>query len=255
MSAPLQATNVDNLSKATAGLYRVEIDTAPEKDTDNNAAPASGGWVEIRGLSKFAPKHEQQKEDDKTLGSGAYASEFPIGQAFTADVEGFAVLDESGTALDPGTFALLEAAKTYGFAGIGHFRYWRTDSLPEAGAFYATVGVSSSGDKPPALDKWSGTLTGRGAPVAITKPAGDITKVFTIGSGTTAYTVTVDGQTTTSISTLTASALQSALVALSTVGAGNVTVTGSSGGPLTAVFTVPVTVVTANGTGGTVTVS
>lgn len=82
-----------------------------------------------------------------------------------------------------------------------------------------------------------------------------ITKTFTIGSGVTAYTATVDGQTTTSITAMTAAALQSALLALSNVGAGNVTVTGSSGGPLTAVFTVSVTTVTATGTGGTVTVS
>ena len=82
-----------------------------------------------------------------------------------------------------------------------------------------------------------------------------ITKVFTIGSGVTAYTATVDGNTTTSITTMTAAALQTALQALPNVGSGNATVTGSSGGPLTAVFTVPVTTVAANGTGGTVTVA
>jgi hypothetical protein len=81
------------------------------------------------------------------------------------------------------------------------------------------------------------------------------TKTFTIGSGVTAYTATVNGLTTTSITTMTAAVLQSALLALSSVGSGGVTVTGSSGGPLTAVFTVPITTVTASGTGGTVTVS
>lgn len=84
---------------------------------------------------------------------------------------------------------------------------------------------------------------------------GEVTKVFTIGSGVTAYTATVDGQTTASISTLSASALQTALRALSNVGSSGVTVTGSTGGPLTAVFSVPVSVVTATGTGGTVTVA
>lgn len=79
-----------------------------------------------------------------------------------------------------------------------------------------------------------------------------ITKVFTIAGGVTAYTVTVDGQPTASISTLTSTALQTALRALSNVGSSGVTVSGSSGGPLTAVFSVPVSVVTAAGTGGTV---
>ncbi|MGV0627208.1 hypothetical protein [Mycolicibacter minnesotensis] len=83
----------------------------------------------------------------------------------------------------------------------------------------------------------------------------ETTKVFTIAGGVTAYTVTVDGQTTSSVSTLTAAALQTALRALSNIGSSGVTVTGSTGGPLTAVFSVPVSVVTASGTGGTVTVA
>jgi hypothetical protein len=86
----------------------------------------------------------------------------------------------------------------------------------------------------------------------------DVKKTFTIGSGVTAYTVTVDGQTTASIVTKTAAALQSALRLLSTVTAlpdDGVEVTGPSGGPLVAEFTATVTVVSASGTGGTVTVS
>lgn len=81
------------------------------------------------------------------------------------------------------------------------------------------------------------------------------TKVFTIAAGVTAYTVTVNSQTTTSITTMSATALQTALRALSNIGASGVTVTGTTGGPLTAVFTVAVTTVTASGTGGTVTVA
>lgn len=81
-----------------------------------------------------------------------------------------------------------------------------------------------------------------------------ITKVFTIAGGVTGYTVTVDGQPTASISVLTGAALQTALRALPNVGASGVTVTGSSS-PLTASFLVPVSVVSATGTGGTVTVA
>jgi hypothetical protein len=80
-------------------------------------------------------------------------------------------------------------------------------------------------------------------------------KTFTIGSGVTAYTVTVGGQTTTSITSITAAGLQTALRALSTVGANGVTVTGTGTGPFTAVFTASTVVATAAGTGGTVTIS
>ena len=82
-----------------------------------------------------------------------------------------------------------------------------------------------------------------------------IVKVFTIAVGVTAYTVTVDGEPTASITAMTNAALQTALRALPNVGASGVTVTGSSGGPLTASFIVPVSVVSASGTGGTVTVA
>jgi hypothetical protein len=84
---------------------------------------------------------------------------------------------------------------------------------------------------------------------------GPVTKVFTLGAGVTAYTATVNGETTASISTLTSAALQTALRALTAVGSSGVTVTGSGTGPFTAVFTVGVSTVTATGTGGTVTVT
>lgn len=86
----------------------------------------------------------------------------------------------------------------------------------------------------------------------------DTKKTFTIASGVTAYTVTVDGDTTASITTKTKTALQTALRALPSVQAldtPGVTVNGPSGGPLLAEFTGPVTTVTATGTGGTVTVA
>lgn len=82
-----------------------------------------------------------------------------------------------------------------------------------------------------------------------------VTRVFTIAAGVTSYTATVDAQTTAPISSKDKDSLQSALRALPNVGSAGVTVTGATGGPLTAVFTVPVAAVSANGTGGTVTVA
>lgn len=84
-----------------------------------------------------------------------------------------------------------------------------------------------------------------------------ISKVFTIATGVTAYTVTVDGVTTTTIAATTQAALQTALQALANVGVSGVTVSGTGGAPgtLTALFTVPVNLVSALGTGGTVTVA
>lgn len=86
----------------------------------------------------------------------------------------------------------------------------------------------------------------------------DVAKTFTIAAGVTAYTATVSGSTTSSITAKTATALQTALRALSTVQAlpaPGATVSGPDGGPLAVVFTGPVTGVSATGTGGTVNVA
>jgi hypothetical protein len=95
-----------------------------------------------------------------------------------------------------------------------------------------------------------------GAPAGGTPAPVSIVKTFTVGSGVTAFTVTVDTQTTPSISVpVTAAALQTALEGLSNVGTGKVKVAGTGTGPFTATFTVAVTTVTAAGTSGTVTVA
>lgn len=88
----------------------------------------------------------------------------------------------------------------------------------------------------------------------------DVVKTFTIASGVTAYTATVGANTTSTISALTAAALQTALRALASVQAlpsPGATVSGTGGAPgtLSVVFTAAVTPVSASGTGGTVTVS
>lgn len=85
--------------------------------------------------------------------------------------------------------------------------------------------------------------------------AAPVVKTVTVGSGVTAFTLSVNGNATSSISytsgSTPASALQSALNALSGVTA---TVTGSAGGPYTVTLTSGGTL-TASGTGGSVTVA
>lgn len=92
----------------------------------------------------------------------------------------------------------------------------------------------------------------------VDETADDVVKTFTIANDVTAYTATVDGPTTASITAKTKAALQAALRLLPTVTAlpaPGVTVDGPTGGPLVATFTGPVTTVSATGTGGTVTVA
>lgn len=81
------------------------------------------------------------------------------------------------------------------------------------------------------------------------------------GAGLTSFTVTYSGQTTASLAAAaTAAQVQAALEALSTIGAGNVVVTGNAGGPYTVNFQgalagTDVAAMTTTPTGGTGTVT
>lgn len=98
------------------------------------------------------------------------------------------------------------------------------------------------------LAKWTNGIVPSGATLAqntTTKrygPYGGTTEEVqsvTITGGPTGgtFTLTFSGQTTAAIAyNASAAAVQAALVALSTIGAGNVTVTGSAGGPYTVTF-------------------
>jgi hypothetical protein len=78
------------------------------------------------------------------------------------------------------------------------------------------------------------TATGLYGPYTVSNEVQTLTEG---GSGLTSFTVTFGGQTTASIAAAaTAAQVQAALEALSTVGAGNVTDTGSAGGPYTVTF-------------------
>lgn len=248
MTTPLQATPTDNLGTATAGLYRAEI---------NTGTASSPTWIEMMGITKWAPKFEQQTEDDTDISSGAWKSEFPVGNGFTVEVEGLTkgTVDPDFVA-DPGVQALLEKSKKIGNEGIGHFRYWRTDDIEEAQEFYATCGVSRTGEKPPALDKWSGTLTGRGKPTDIVKPLaappGPADFLVTLGSPSAGdFTLTLGGKTTAAIAyNAISSAVKSALVDLDDgYLSGDFTVTGISGGPYTVTVPAGAGVLTGSGAG------
>ncbi len=104
------------------------------------------------------------------------------------------------------------------------------------------------------------TATGKYGPYAVTDEAVTLTEG---GSGLTSFTLTFGGQTTASIDDdATAAQVQAALEALSTVGAGNVVVTGGplATGPFTVTFVgdladTNVGAITTTPTGGTGTVT
>jgi hypothetical protein len=112
----------------------------------------------------------------------------------------------------------------------------------------------------------SGTVLGQitASPGLLAPYAGLTEEVQTVtegGSGLTSFTLTFSGQTTASLAAAaTAAQVQTALQALSNVGAGNAIVTGGAGGPYTVTFTgalaeTNVAQMTATPTGGSGTVT
>jgi hypothetical protein len=102
------------------------------------------------------------------------------------------------------------------------------------------------------------TASGLYGPYSVTDEVQTVTEG---GSGLTSFTLTYSGQTTASIAAAaTAATVQAAIEALSNVGAGNVSVSGSAGGPYTVTFQgtladTNVAQMTSTPTGGTGTVT
>lgn len=229
------------LAVIPAGRYGVQVNTGTTQ------APV---WTFINGLTNFEPKFDPKLEDDSDITSDGWESQAVAGNAFSIDFEGLVKgVDEGSTfTADPGMQFLVAASQETGSDAHVHLRYWRTDELDEAFELHAAVKASLKGGKPNELQKFSGNLTGRGKPKSITKPGANLALHY--GFGATAYTATVDGQTTASILTsATTAQIKAALELLSTVD--TATVTGAA--PDFSVTLAPIpTTTSAAGTGGTV---
>lgn len=227
-------------------------------DTDNTT------WVRVRGLSSIQPMFVTSEQDDSDIDSEGFASAIATGLAYS--IEGGCKRkgdNTSGYVDDPGQNILRRKGRRTGADNVVTARIYRRDALPDAYRCDHTVKWTdtAAGDVN-ALQQSTFTLTGRGKPEEIAKPAiATASKTFTRSAATAGtFTLTVDGNTTGNIP-WNASALQvqSALEALANVGEGNVIVTGPAGGPYVAKFSVAVTAATGTGTTltptGTITVT
>lgn len=162
MTSPLKPTNTASMSVALAGQVRVEINTGSEDTPD---------WTEIKGIQQWGYRFAQVNVNDTDVSTAGWASEFPVGNGFTVSVTGLVKgTEDPEFVADDGVQALLDASKTFGKDGVSHMRFWRTDGVADAYEFHCTTGVSLGDEQPPALQTFSGDLTGKGEPQKITKP-------------------------------------------------------------------------------------
>lgn len=232
---PLKQSNNAGLKYFAAGQWRWEIDCSPAQDGSN--------WQELRALTAATPEFAGKTEDDTDLGSDFWDSLAVMGKGWKIAMKG--MVKGTGAApnrvLNPALVKLLGTMMLAGDDALLHIRGWRTDELPISFEGWVTVEVNLDDGMPNAGQKWTATLTGKGAPTPLTKPtaAGTIGLTLTLNTATSA-TVGLNGKSVAVTTTTTAAALQTAVQAVAGMSA--VTVNGSTGGPY-AFANVPASVV------------
>jgi hypothetical protein len=126
----------------------------------------------VRGLSKFEPVTDPTMQDDSDIDSEGWKSELVTAQKLNINFEGLMKGEKSGGVVtpDPGAALLRAKGKDKGYDNIVKARYWRTDDLNEAFEHFFAVKWTDVGGSNEDLQKFTGTLSGRGKPTAIAKP-------------------------------------------------------------------------------------
>lgn len=198
-------------------------------------------WTRVRGLTSVSPIFEGALQDDSDIDSEGYASEIATGLSYRIEGGGKRKGENTaGFVDDPGQNYLRQLGRKTGTENKVTARIYRRDDLPDAyQCSHPVKWTDTAAGDTNALQEFSFILGFGGKPEEITKPTVVKTVTFTGGPFTAGtFTLTVAGQTTAGIAYgATAAQIKTALEALSTVGAGNATVSGTVAGGLT--ITVP----------------
>lgn len=226
MVVPLKQSSNSGLKYFNAGQWRWEIDCSTAQDGSN--------WQELRALISATPNFAGKTEDDTDFGSDIWDSMAVMGKGWKIDMKG--MVKGTGVApnriLNPALVRLLNTMDKAGDDALIHIRGWRTDEIDVAFEGWATIEINLDDGMPNQGQKWSATITGKGAPTKITKPtaAATVTAVLTFNAATD-VTLGFGGKALAVTASTTSTAAQTAVQALT--GLSSVTVTGSTGGPLT----------------------
>lgn len=224
-----QPPNPASLSTAAAGKYGVQINRLDLGGT--RQAPI---WQFINGIMSFEPSPQPKLEDDSDIYGDAWASQSVVGNALNIAISGvYKGTDDPTFVPDPGLGYLLARSYETTSDNEVHVKWWRYDEIDESFEHFFATDCKKTGGKPSELQKWSGTLTGRGKPTKVAKPAdaavNEVQRLAFIGSPTAlTFKLAALGSETSVLdySTITAANLATALAALAHIGSGNVDVTG-----------------------------
>jgi hypothetical protein len=226
--AVLKPPNSASLFTFRAASWAVQI---------NTGTAAVPSWVWLRGTSKFEPVQTPTMQDDSDNDSEGYKSELVTAQKLDINVEGKVKGERSLSTVvpDPGTSFLRDKGKEVGYDNIVELRYWRTDDIDEGYRHSFAVKYTDVGGGNEDLQNYQATLSGRGKPTKIARPStvavSEVQRIELLGTGLGGtFVAKFLGQATAGLApAATTAQVQTALQGLSTVGAGNMLVSGVPG--------------------------
>jgi hypothetical protein len=130
----------------------------------SDGAPTTPAWVEIGGLTKFAPKRGENEEtaDTTTFASGGQYEQEVMQRGSSLDIEGFRLLDPTTGTGDPGQ-ALVEAlAAQVGNASLGQIRF-KAPGDTNWEMWTCTASIGDEGGENNDKSAWAATFTRSGA--------------------------------------------------------------------------------------------
>lgn len=161
----------------------------------NTNTVASPTWTTVKGLRNLTPKEAiANLEDDNVYEDAGYTGQTKTALSWGADVElARRTLPSDVTTYDVGQERLRTLSKTLGPTGVGHFRLYDRDGGPEAWTGFGEVEWENQGGEMTDLETVNVTLTGKGAPTAITNPNAPALALPTVTSLTPAGGTTAGG--------------------------------------------------------------
>lgn len=145
--------------------WTLEVNTA-------GIGAATPTWVTVKGLTSFKETGDNNTEDDSDFDSNGWGSDVVTQRKWSLECEGMRKrTDDAAFTPDPGQDYIRKAARLVGFDGAIDVRWYRRDGAPDAHRGTATVSEFEKGGGVTALEPFTFTLAGQGAPVEITNPA------------------------------------------------------------------------------------
>ncbi|WP_143545051.1 phage tail tube protein [Rhodococcus sp. RS1C4] len=129
-------------------------------------------WIFVRGLSAVSPIFEGSAQETSDIDAGGYGSQTVTGLTWRVEGSGKRKGENaSGFEDDPGQALLRSKGRQVGVYNFVRFHIYRRDDAPDSyQGMGPVVWTDAAASDPNALQEFSVTIHGNGAPVDVAKP-------------------------------------------------------------------------------------